>query len=159
MKKISIACLSVLALTTAFIGSASAQQKAKAKAEIKAATKTAAKTEKDGDDDWSFGGNRAPGTWDAVVEGDKVNIQFYGKHWSNGRDFPVAEFGKLPEGNISEFSLTRESGKITFKGVFESRFGHGSYTFDENAQFKAYLQQKGYTGLDNEFMMNVSFIH
>lgn len=157
MKKICITCMSVLALTTAFTGNLFAQQKVKVKANVKSYVKADAKADKDDDEDWSWGNNRVPGTWDASLENDQINIQFYGKHWSNGRNFPAAEFGKLPEGNVGEFSLTRESGKITFKGVFEGRFGHGSYTFDENAEFKAYLSQKGYTGLDNAFMMNVFF--
>src|SRR3569833_2557636 len=134
MKKILITCLSVIALTAAFTGGSFAQQKAKVKANVKANVKA----EKDDDDDWSWGGNHGPGTWDAVVEGDQVNIQFFGKHWSNGRNFPVAEFGKLPEGNISEFSLTRESGKKTNKDEKENQNRHSSYTFEENAQFKAY---------------------
>src|SRR6202012_4926263 len=135
MKKIIISFLSIAVLVTAFYGTALSQQKAKA--------------EKDDDDNRSWNG-RTPGTWDAVLKDGMVNIQFYGRNWSNERDFNAVGFGALPTEKISEFSLTRESGKMIFKGVFQDHWGHGTYKFEENAAFKSYLEQKGYSGLDDE---------
>ena len=137
MKKIILACLVAAALTIAFTGKGFAQQKAK--------------SDDEQDNNWGH----SPGTWDADVRDGIVNIQFYGKHWSNGRNFDAADFGTLPTDKIGEFSLTREAGKMTFKGVFQGRWGHGTYKFEENEAFKSYLGQKGYTGLDDELMMSV----
>jgi uncharacterized protein YdgA (DUF945 family) len=148
MKKIIITCLSALLLMGAFSNNSFSQQKAKAeKKENK---------DKD-DDDWNFNGSQSPGTWDAVIKDDQVNIQFFGAHWSSGRNFPLSELGALPNGKIGEFSLNREAGKMALKGVFENQFGHGTYRFDENEQFKAYLAQRGYKNLDNQLMLDVFF--
>src|ERR1700759_4635852 len=109
MKKIIINFLSIAVLVTAFYGTALSQQKAKA--------------DKDDDDDNRSWNGRTPGTWDAVIKDGKVNIQFYGKNWSNERNFNAAELGTLPTDKIGEFSLTRESGKMIFKGVFQDHWG------------------------------------
>src|SRR5882757_3726288 len=147
MKKIIITCLSVMVLVTAFSSNLFSQQKAK----------TEKKEKNDDEDNWNFNNNRAPGTWDSVIKDDQVNIQFYGARWSSGRNFPLSELGALPNGKTGEFSLNREAGKMTFKGVFESQFGHGSYQFVENTQFKAYLAQRGYKNLDDQLMLDVFF--
>ncbi|MCR8559778.1 hypothetical protein KXD93_19160 [Mucilaginibacter sp. BJC16-A38] len=149
MKKILITCLSAIALLTAFSGSVFSQQKQK--------IKVAKPPVNNDDDSWTFDDKRSPGTWDAVIDADQVNIQFYGLHWGLGRNIPASELGPLPTDKISEFVLNREAGKASFKGVFQGRFGHGTYQFEENAQFKAYLAQRGFKGLDNELMMNVFF--
>jgi len=148
MKKIVLTTLSAVFMLTLFCGKAAAQQK------VKVADKDKA-VEKDDDDNRPGWNNNAPGTWDAVIKDDEVNIQFYGKHWSNGRNFNVSDFGTLPIDKIGEFSLTREAGKISFKGVFQNHWGHGTFQFDENAGFKTYLAQKGYTDLDYELMFSV----
>ena len=96
-----------------------------------------------------------PGTWDAVIKGNEINIQFYGKEWTDGRNFNVADFGTLPMDKFGEFSLTRDAGKMTLKGVFQDHWGHGTYKFEENTAFKSYLEQKGYSGLDEERMISV----
>jgi hypothetical protein len=140
MKKIIITFLSVAVLLTTFCGKVVSQQK-----------------DKDDDDSNSWNGN-PPGTWDAVVKDGEVNIQFYGKHWSNRRNFTEAELGALPKDKVGEFSLTRESGKMTFKGVFLDHFGHGTYKFEENESFKSFLLQKGYKDLDkDDLMLSVFF--
>src|ERR1700739_2930095 len=135
MKKTLIVFLSSVILLASFSGKTIAQQK-----------------DKDDDDSYSWNGD-PPGTWDAVIKDGMVNIQFYGKHWSNGRDFTQAELGILPTDRIGEFSLTRESGKMPFKGVFQDHFGHGTYKFEQNEGFKSYLQQKGYKDLDKDDLM------
>jgi hypothetical protein len=130
----------VLTLAVAFAGQAFSQQKEK------------------GDDDQSSGQfGHSPGTWDAVMKDGIVNIQFYARHWSNGRNFTAAELGTLPTEKVGTFALTRESGKLTFKGVFQDHWGHGTYTFEQNAAFKSYLGQKGYSKLDDELMLAVFF--
>jgi hypothetical protein len=142
MKKAIIACLMALVLITTFLAPAFCQQKKKA--------------DKGDDDDISWNGHE-PGTWDAVIKDGKVHIQFYARQWSEGRNFMVEELGALPTDKISDFSLTRESGKMAFRGVFQDHFGHGTYKFDENAAFKSYLEQKGYSGLDDQLMLAIFF--
>ncbi|HVV56571.1 MAG TPA: hypothetical protein VHC47_14655 [Mucilaginibacter sp.] len=110
--------------------------------------------QKDKDDDTRSWNGHDPGTWDAVVKDGMVNIEFYGRHWTEGRNFNAAELGTLPMDRIGVFTLTRDAGKMTFKGVFEDHFGHGTYTFEENKDFRAYLQQKGYT-VDDDLMRAV----
>ncbi|ASU33712.1 hypothetical protein [Mucilaginibacter xinganensis] len=145
MKKNILTFLAVVVLMAAFSGNSFSQQKAKA--------------EKDEDDEISGGfySNHTPGTWDAVIKGDQVNIPFYGAHWSFGRNFPVTELGTLPVGKTGTFTLTREAGKMTFRGVFESGFGHGSYIFEENTTFKNDLAARGYKGLDKQLMIDIFF--
>jgi len=145
MKKIFFTALSILLLLTALSDKSFSQKKAKS-------------TSDDDDGNYSYSRNgHNPGEWDAVIKDDQVNIQFFGKDWNNGRNFPLAEFGSLPTDKVGEFTLNRESGKMTFKGVFVNHFGHGTYSFQQNAEFKAYLQQKGFTKLDEEMMMSVFF--
>lgn len=140
MKKVIVSRLFIAVLITAFTGGALAQQKAKGN---------------DDDQESRFG--HSPGTWDGIVKDGIVNIQFYGKEWSNGRNFDAAGLGALPMDKIGEFSLTHESGKMTFRGIFQGHWGHGTYQFEENTAFKSYLQQKGYSGLDYQLMMAVFF--
>lgn len=148
MKKTFAACLSAFILLITLSGNVFSQQKTKPEKKVNA---------NDDGDGWTFDDKRSPGTWDAVIDSDQINIQFYGIHWSLGRNIPSAELGKLPTDKIGEFVLNREAGKTTFKGVFQGRFGHGTYQFDENTQFKNYLAQRGFKDLNNELMMNVFF--
>ena len=150
MKKILIAGLSVILIAaTAF--TAQSQQKVKVK------VKTEDRDRDRDDEGWSnFGGSHVPGTWVAYIENEKVYIDFTGEDWNSGRSFLLSELGTLPT-NEGTFSLAREAGTVTFKGVFEGGKGHGFYTFAENAAFKSYLQQKGYSGLDKELMLHIFF--
>jgi hypothetical protein len=141
MKKMIVSCLFAAVLMTVFMDGALAQQK----------------TNDDDHDQEEGHFGRSPGTWDGIVKDGKVNIQFYGKHWSNRRMFDAAELGTLPMDKIGEFNLTREAGRMVFKGVFQGLWGHGTYKFEQNAAFKSYLQQKGYSGFDDELMMSVFF--
>ncbi|MBS1524442.1 MAG: hypothetical protein JST19_02270 [Bacteroidetes bacterium] len=138
MKKIIITLLSAAVLLSVFGNNIFAQQK-----------------DKDDVDNSSWNG-RPAGTWDAVVKDGIVNIQFYGRYWSEGRDFNAAELGALPMDKVGEFSLTREAGKVSFKGVFQDHFGHGTYTFEHNTAFKSWVQQKGYKA-DDDLMRAVFF--
>jgi hypothetical protein len=100
-------------------------------------------------------GSHVPGTWISYIAGEKVHIQFTGEDWNTGRTFLLTETGMLPTGNEGTFALTREAGTINFKGEFAGGKGHGFYTFAENAAFKSYLQQKGYSDLDKELMLDI----
>ena len=147
MKKILIAGLSVMLFSSAYQGNAQTQVKVKVKT---------VHTDRD-DDGWSnFGGNRVPGTWMAYIEGEKAFIRFTGEDWDTGRSFLLSELGTLPT-NEGTFNVTREAGTVTFKGVFAGGKGHGFYTFAENPAFKSYLEQKGYSGLDKEIMLDIFF--
>ena len=107
---------------------------------------------------WSnFGGNHVPGTWVGYIEDDKVYMQLTGEDWSNGRSFLRADLGTLPEGTEGSFSLTRESGTVTFKGEFAGGKGHGFYKLAENPSFKAYLKEKGFDAPDDDLMINIFF--
>src|SRR5581483_12130328 len=104
MNKIIIRFLSIAVLLTVINGTAFSQQKSK--------------SDKDDDDNSSWNG-RPPGTWDAVIKDGVINIQFYGRHWSEGRNFNAADLGALPQDKVGQFTLNREAGKMTFKGVFQ----------------------------------------
>src|SRR3569833_154303 len=141
MKKLLITCLSAI-LLIAFGPAAFSQQKSK--------------SDKDDDDNSSWNG-RPANTWDATIRDGMVNIQFYGRHWSEGRNFNPADFGALPLDKVGQFTLTREAGKMTFKGVFQGQFGHGTYVYEQNGAFKSWLEQKGYSHLDDDMMRAVFF--
>jgi ketosteroid isomerase-like protein len=137
MKKIIVSCLFAAVLMSAFTGGALAQQKKKID-----------------DDDQQGRSAWSPGTWDATIKGGGVNIRFYGNHWSSECHLDTAGLATLPTRGTGEFNLTREAGKITFKGVFQGHWGHGTYKFEEDTAFKSYLEQKGYS-VDDELMMSV----
>jgi len=144
MKKILIACLSVTLLLGVY--------------RISAQTQTRVKVKTVHHNGWSnFGGNHVPGTWVAYIEDQKVYIDFTGEDWSTGRSFALSEFGTLPESSEGTFKVTRESGTVTFKGEFEGGKGRGFYTFAENPGFKSYLEEKGYSDLDKEIVLDIFF--
>jgi hypothetical protein len=145
MKKISLTTFPVVLTLALLCGTALSQEKVKEKRRTETFTGTT----------HSRWGNNQPGTWDAIVKDNEINIQFYGEDWSDGRNFNVSDFGTLPTEKVGEFTLTREAGKVSFKGVFQDHWGHGTYKFEENAGFKSWLAQKGYTGLNDELMFNV----
>jgi hypothetical protein len=103
----------------------------------------------------NFGGHHVPNIWNAYIEDEKVYIELTGEDWNSGRTFSTAEMGTLPGSNEGAFTLTREAGAITFKGVFEGGKGHGFYKFTANPTFKAYLEEKGYKNLNNELMVHI----
>src|ERR1700744_234025 len=148
MKKLSITILSAAFMLALAAANAFSQAKPKVVVKVK---------HSEGFDGTSHSrwNNKPPGTWDAVIKDGIVNIQFYGGDWTDGRNFNVSDFGTLPMDKVGEFSLTREAGKASFKGVFQDHWGHGTYKFEENAAFKSWLAQKGYTGLNEELMFSV----
>jgi hypothetical protein len=147
MKKILFTTLSSVFMLAVFSISAFSQQKTK--------VVVRQKTRDLNGNMHSGGNNNQPGTWDAVIKDNEINIQFYGEDWTDGRNFNVSDFGTLPMDKVGEFGLTRDAGKMSFKGVFQDHWGHGTYHFEENAAYKSWLEQKGYTGLNQELMFSV----
>lgn len=150
MKKIIITALSAILLFAMLQSNAQVKVKTDVKTNIKA-------DDEDGHGWNNFGGHHVPGTWVAYIENEKVYIQFTGEDWDTGRSFLLNELGTLPTGNEGTFNVTREAGTVTFKGVFTGGKGHGFYTFAENPSFKSYLQQKGYSKLDKQLMLDIFF--
>jgi hypothetical protein len=149
MKKILVAGLSVLLLSAS-------QSQAQAPVNVKVKVKTS--NEGRDDDGWTnFSGRHVPGTWIAYIENEKVYIQFTGEDWDTGRSFLLSELGTPPNGNEGTFKVTREAGTVTFKGIFAAGKGHGFYTFAENPTFKSYLEQKSYSGLNKQLMLDIFF--
>jgi hypothetical protein len=144
MKKILVTGFSVILVLAVCAYSAQSQEKVKVKV-----------ADKDNEGWSNFGGNHVPGTWAAYIEDEKVVIDFTGEDWNTRRRFLLSELGTLPTGGEGTFKIAREAGTATFKGVFEGGKGFGFYTFAEDARFKAYLEQKGYSGLDKELMLNI----
>lgn len=103
----------------------------------------------------NFGGHHIPNIWDAYLEDSKIYIELTGEDWITGRTYPLAELGKLPGKTEGTFTLSREAGSITFKGIFEGGKGHGFFKFTENASFRAYLEGQGFKNLDNELMVHI----
>ncbi|WP_428329153.1 hypothetical protein [Mucilaginibacter sp.] len=140
MKKIFIGSLALVVLTIVFAGSTFSQQKA-------------AKEIRENDD---WGNSRRPGSWDAVINGTQVHINFAGGDWNTGRTFMLAELGTLPPvGKAGTVTINREAGKLSLNGIFDNHWGHGTYKVEVNAAFKNYLADKGFKGLDEELIVDV----
>ena len=97
------------------------------------------------------------GYWNAKIEGDEVEVSFQSKtatsNWNSTHTFKKSEFSALPT-TESDFTLTRETGTMAFKGKFEGNEGYGKYTFSENADFKAYLEKEGIEGVKESNMVH-----
>lgn len=146
MKKILITCLCIIVSLSVFNKETLAQK-----------TKAADKNRDDNRGNSSFGQRHVPGTWSAYIEDEKIYIDFTGADWNSGRTFLLSDLGTLPTGSEGTFSMTRESGTVTFKGEFESGKGRGFYKFAPNTSFKTYLEQKGYKDLNEELMLHIFF--
>ncbi len=101
------------------------------------------------------------GIWSAIIEGDDICFRFdhsdrtRNSYWMQSECFARTEFGQLPRGQDGEFKLEREAGTILFKGKFENEEGLGRHTFTENASFKSYLGQQGYTNIEENTMFSL----
>lgn len=82
------------------------------------------------------------GFWSAKIIGDEVKVTFNHDmekgNWTSTRRFKKSEFSALPTSE-SEFTITRETGTMKFKGKFEENEGYGKFKFEENTGFKSYL--------------------
>ena len=142
MKRIILPGIAMLALTTMLWSSTAAQD-----------TKSDSR-----DDDNSYNSDFPdnPGLWSALVRDDKVYIQFGGHHWSSSATFSLVEVGALPTDKGS-FTVKRDAGTVTFNGIFEGKRGHGTYSFEEDAGFKSYLQQEGFSKISESLMIHLYF--
>jgi hypothetical protein len=113
--------------------------------------------DKDDDESYSQDFPDNPGLWSAVVREDQVYIQFGGRHWSSGATFPLSELGALPTDKQGSFTVKRDAGTVTFNGSFEGKRGHGTYSFEEDAAFKGYLAQEGFSSISEELMIHLYF--
>jgi hypothetical protein len=98
-----------------------------------------------------------PGVWSAMVRGDKAYIQFGGLHWSSGSNFDLSELGPLPQGQTGIVTIKRAPGTITLNGSFAADAGHGTYVFESNADFKAFLTQEGFKEIPDHLMIHLFF--
>lgn len=85
------------------------------------------------------------GKWFATIKNDKISIRFEkddeGKG-SNSNTFSLSEFKNLPRANEGEFSLTREAGTMVFTGKFNGNMGMGTYKFNADKSFTAFLKKE-----------------
>ncbi|TXF90550.1 hypothetical protein FUA23_05485 [Neolewinella aurantiaca] len=108
--------------------------------------------------------DKARRSWTAEIEDDEVCFTFIvtqgdRQHLStNSRCFPRAELGTLPTGQTGDFSLQRESGTVTFNGVFNGPEGLGSFDFLPDPNFRKMLAAKGYDGYEDMELLHFFFI-
>jgi len=147
MKKIIFRSVTLLLFTVLVYSAGMAQEK----------DKTSSK-DKDDDNFYLQDFHSSPGAWGAIIKNDKIHIQFGGVHWNTGRNFQLNEFSSLPAtGKEGEFSLKREAGTVFFSGKFNDNKGHGTYRFEENASFKSFLTQQGFTNINEALMLHIFF--
>lgn len=100
-------------------------------------------------------------SWTAYLEGSEVCFQFMSRnrgngnnyHWNTHRCFPKNELGELPRGEMGEFYITRASGKMTLKGVFDGNDGVGNFSFEPRPSFIADLERMGYGTYDEKELL------
>ncbi len=99
-------------------------------------------------------------SWTARIEGDEVCFNLIetsteGRYNSNSqRCFPTEDLGDLPRERIGEFSLTREAGTLTFRGIFDGYRGTGTFDFEPNTSFEQKLKQAGYGSFSNRELVH-----
>ena len=110
----------------------------------------------------SFGELSLSGKWTGTIKGGEVCISFKdGKEskWNNWRRsecFDKEAFSNIPVGAAANFEMKREAGTIKLNGRFENNEGIGSYSFEENAAFRTYLEGKGYDDVSEEMMFHLA---
>ncbi len=107
---------------------------------------------------------KARRSWTAEIDGNEVCFTFIvtqdnRQHLStNSRCFPRTALGTLPTGQMGDFSLKRESGTITFNGVFNGDEGLGSFNYVPDPAFKRMLAAKGYEEYEDMELLHFFFI-
>jgi beta-lactamase regulating signal transducer with metallopeptidase domain len=108
----------------------------------------------------SASGSTLSGIWEGKIENDQVCIDLSSRsdqgNWMNGDCYPKSDFSALPTVE-SEFTMTRASGTITFKGKFENNEGYGRFRFAADASFSSWLSGQGISGIDEEAMLHLFF--
>ncbi len=98
--------------------------------------------------------------WTAEIDGGKVCFSFIesgenGGYRSNtDRCFEEALLGDLPRGSIGAFSLTRASGTLTLRGMFDGNEGLGTYDFTPAAAFEQQLSAEGYDSFEDRELLH-----
>ena len=109
-----------------------------------------------------FGELALSGKWTGTIKGKEVCISFKdGKEskWNNWRRsecFDKGEFSNIPVGAAANFEMKREAGTLKLNGRFENNEGIGSYTFEENAAFRTYLEGKGFDEVSEAMMFHLA---
>jgi hypothetical protein len=95
------------------------------------------------------------GSWFATIKKDTVFIEFKATddRSFNNSSFLINEFNPPPSVNVSEFSLKRQAGTMTFKGRFEGDQGMGKYQFSPDENYKSFLKQKGISDIEDQDML------
>ncbi len=108
--------------------------------------------------------SKARRSWTAEIDGSEVCFTFIvtqdnRQHLStNSRCFLRTALGTLPTGQMGDFSLKRESGTITFNGVFNGDEGLGSFNYVPAPAFKSMLAAKGYDDYEDMELLHFFFI-
>jgi beta-lactamase regulating signal transducer with metallopeptidase domain len=104
--------------------------------------------------------DRLPGTWEVrpAKEAGYVYVQMREvskdgrNNWSNGTRVPLDRFEGLSQAVLSgnanantpvTFTLRRDAGTFTFKGLFQDGVGAGTYGYTANPNFPAELAKRG----------------
>ncbi len=103
------------------------------------------------------------GSWTAELDGEEVCFHFMQpRHRFNNYNFFMgvcfnkSELSPMPTANSEgPFTMTREAGKLEFRGQFEDGEGVGKYDFSEDATFKTYLESEGFRGMDDDLLFHV----
>jgi len=86
------------------------------------------------------------GSWFATIKNDKVFIRFekgqLGEN-NNSTTFDLNEFKDLPRDRDGSFELKREAGTILFNGNFKGNIGMGTFKFNPDKSFMAFLKNEG----------------
>jgi hypothetical protein len=105
------------------------------------------------------------GAWNAVVKGDRVQLNMARDHSSWGRTLPRSEFTVADDEMNSavekpvRFSLQRDAGTINFTGTFEQGEGVGRFAFVPNHAFPETLRSLGVASdepLDDERLFSLA---
>lgn len=111
------------------------------------------------------------GYWFAVIKGDKVNIRFSDEELqdedndlSSGRSFNATTFmlsdlGNIPRGSSSNFTISREAGKMEMTGKFEGNTGMGTYKFTADKAYVDFMNLELKEKLDEDDQMAFFFIN
>ncbi len=101
------------------------------------------------------------GKWYGRLTGNEFCVEFVNREtgkwgrnqWSRSECFDKSAFTGLSAG-ATEFRMDREAGTMVFQGKFEGNDGEGQYTFTEKPEFRAYLQQEGFSDVPDELMVH-----
>lgn len=101
------------------------------------------------------------GEWRAWTKDGELCLEIgsgsNGSRWHNwviSDCYPKSAFTGLTPG-AAEFKMIREAGTMVFTGKFDGNEGEGKFSFTESSEFRSYLAQEGFTGLEDETMLHL----